>query len=404
MRIRIWGTALLMVCFLTSCAIRPSDDTKNTAAAQTTEEPQEMETTAAEETTAPREDVVRTLSFLGCGDNIIYYGTYRDAASQAIPGGRTYNFAPIYDNVRDIISAADVAFINQETPVSQSYPPNSYPDFNSPVDLTYDVMDAGFDIINLANNHMLDKGALGLKESYENWKARGATVIGCYEEQESGKYITYYEKNDIRIAFLSYTYGTNLNSDPAEYGLYASYLKYADLEGEITEARENADFVIVSVHWGQEGSLAPNAEQQSYAQKMADWGADVILGHHPHVLQPIEEIQRQNGGTTLCVYSLGNFVHEQAQYINVVGGMITFDITKTNDARATWSNVQFTPTVCHYPGNFYGNKVYLLKDYTETLANQHAVRTYYNNAISLSALQELVTNTIDSKYLTAYLQ
>lgn len=402
MRIKIWGIAAAIL-LLTSCAVRPADGAENTTAEETTAELQNTETTA-QETTEPQEDITRTLSFLGCGDNIIYYGTYRDAASQAISGGRTYNFAPIYDNVQDIISAADIALINQETPVSQSYELSSYPDFNSPVDLTYDVVDAGFDIINLANNHMLDKGALGLKESYENWNARGVTVIGCYEEQESGKYITYYEKNDIRIAFLSYTYGTNLNSDPAEYGLYASYLKYADLEGEITEARENADFVIVSVHWGQEGSLTPNEEQKSYAQKMADWGADVILGHHPHVLQPIEEIQRQDGGTTLCVYSLGNFVHEQAQYINVVGGIISFDITKTNDERATWSNVEFTPTVCHYPGNFYGNKVYLLKDYTEALASQHAVRTYYNNPISLSALQELVTSTIDSKYLTAYLQ
>lgn len=402
MRIRLWSI-LAAVLLLASCTLRSTDDEDAITTADISKTQIDTDT-AARESTVPEEDVMRSLSFLGCGDNIIYYGTYRDAASRAIPGGRSYNFAPIYDNVRSMISAADIAFINQETPVSQSYEPNSYPDFNSPVDLTYDLTDAGFDIINLANNHMLDKGALGLKESFENWKARGVTVTGCYAEQESGKYITYYDKNDIRIAFLSYTYGTNLSSDPAEYGLYASYLKYADLEGEITEARENADFVIVSVHWGQEGSLTPSEEQRSYAEKMADWGADVILGHHPHVLQPIEELQREDGGTTLCVYSLGNFVHEQDRYINAVGGMITFDITKVNDQAATWSNVDFTPTVCHYPRNFYGNKVYLLKDYTEELANQHAVRTYYNNSMSLTALQELVTSTIDSKYLTNYLQ
>ncbi len=402
MRIKLWGI-LSAVLLLASCSLRSTDDADSATTADIPETRPDTDVIASE-STAPEADVTRSLSFLGCGDNIIYYGTYRDAASQAIPGGRAYNFAPIYDNVRSIISAADIAFINQETPVSQSYEPSSYPNFNSPVDLTYDLSDVGFDIINLANNHMLDQGALGLKESFENWKARGVTVIGCYEEQENAKYITYYDKNDIRIAFLSYTYGTNLGSDPSEYGLYASYLKYADLEGEIKEAREKADFVIVSVHWGQEGSLTPSEEQKIYAQKMADWGADVILGHHPHVLQPIEEIQRQDGGTTLCVYSLGNFVHEQDRYINVVGGMITFDITKVNDQRATWSNPDFTPTVCHYPRSFYGNKVYLLKDYTEELANQHAVRTYYNNTISLAALQELVTNTIDSKYLTNYLQ
>lgn len=402
MRIKLWSI-LAAVLLLTSCALRSTGEADSGATAETSDTQPNTEAPTPE-STATEADVTRSLSFLGCGDNIIYYGTYRDAASQAIPGGRTYNFAPIYDNVRSMISAADIAFINQETPVSQSHAPNSYPDFNSPVDLTYDLTDAGFDIINLANNHMLDKGALGLKESFENWKARGVTVTGCHEEQENGKYITYYDKNDIRIAFLSYTYGTNLGSDPAEYGLYASYLKYADLEGEITEARENADFVIVSVHWGQEGSLTPSEEQKNYAKKMADWGADVILGHHPHVLQPIEEIKRPDGGTTLCVYSLGNFVHEQDRYINAVGGMITFEITKVGDQRAAWSNVDFTPTVCHYPRSFYGNKVYLLKDYTEELASQHAVRTYYNNTMSLTALQELVTSTIDSKYLTNYLK
>ncbi len=170
MRIKLWGVLVAML-LLTSCALRSTDNTDSTTAADMTASPDI--TTAVPESTSPQKDVIHTLSFLACGDNIIYYGTYRDAANQAVPGGRAYNFAPIYDHVRDIISAADVAFINQETPVSQSHQPNSYPDFNSPVDLTYDLTEAGFDIINLANNHMLDKGALGLKESFENWKARG---------------------------------------------------------------------------------------------------------------------------------------------------------------------------------------------------------------------------------------
>ena len=161
-----------------------------------------------------------------------------------------------------MISAADIAFINQETPVFPKPRTGFLSHVQQSCGLTYDLADAGFDIVNLANNHMLDKGALGLKESFENWNARNLTVVGCWEEQESGKYITYYEKNDIRIAFVSYTYGTNLNEDPAKYGLYASYLKQADLEGEIAEAKANADFVIVSVHWGEEGSLTPNPEQK----------------------------------------------------------------------------------------------------------------------------------------------
>lgn len=239
---------------LTSCAVRSTDGAENTTADETTAELQNTETTARE-TTEPQEDITRTLSFLGCGDNIIYYGTYRDAASRDT--GRTH--LQLCTDLRQCAGyyfRRCIAFIIRKRLSFPSYELSSYPGFNSPVDLTYDVVDAGFDIINLANNHMLDKGALGLKESYENWNARGVTVIGCYEEQESGKYITYYEKNDIRIAFLSYTYGTNLNSDPAEYGLYASYLKYADLEGEITEARENADLSL-SVYTGVRREASP---------------------------------------------------------------------------------------------------------------------------------------------------
>lgn len=345
----------------------------------------------------------RLASFVGCGDNIIYFGTYRDAASKS-DGTRKYNFKPIYKNVQDIISGADIAFINQETACAQSFEPESYPTFNSPVDLTYDIRDVGFDIIGMANNHMLDKGALGLRESFDNWNALGLTVIGCYEEKDDGsKYITYYEKNGIKIAFVAYTYGTNLSEDPAKEGLYAPYLKQSDVAADVKEARENSDFVIVSVHWGEEGSMTPSAEQQSYAKIMAENGADVILGHHPHVLQPIEWLDGYEGNKTLCVYSLGNFVHEQARDYNVPGGIISFNITDSGDGDVKVDSPRFIPTVCHYPSNFYDNVVYLLEDYTEELASSHAVRTYYNNTISLEGLKKYVTDTISSEFLPEYL-
>lgn len=399
---------IIMTVGLASCAIRPIDgelpkETKPTVAETepVTEAESESETEKETEAeTEKKEDVVTKASFVGCGDNIIYYGTYRDAKSQAVSGGRAYNFRPMYSEVESIIKAADLAFINQETVISHSNEPQDYPNFNSPVDIADDLVDVGFDIISVANNHMLDHGALGLKETFDNWKKRNVTLVGCYEENDSGKYVTYIEKNGIKIAVLAYTYGTNLGEDPAKYGLYASYLKYADLEGEITEARENADIVIVSAHWWlEEGNHTPNEEQKEYAQKIADYGADVIIGHHPHVLQPIEWIEGKNGNKTLCVYSLGNFLHEQAYEKNVPGGMISFDIQKVNEERATVENVLFIPTVCHYPRSFYGNKIYLLENYTEQLANAHAVRTYYNNTMSLDGLISIVKKTISAEFL-----
>ncbi len=356
------------------------------------------DTTENNDDKLPPEEVSRT-SFVGCGDNIIYYGTWRDAASKAQGTGRDYSFRHIYKNVEEAISSADIAFINQETVCSQSFAPESYPQFNSPVDLTYDIADVGFDVVCLANNHMLDKGALGLYDAYNNWNDRGVCVIGTYEEKESGKYITYYEKNGITVAFVAYTEFTNLAEDPANKGLYAPYLKQSDVAGDISEADENADIVIVSVHWGEEGSFTPNELQKTYAQTMADNGADVIIGHHPHVIQPIEWLEGKDGNKTLCAYSLGNFVHEQNRDYNVVGGMLSFDMVKYSDASVTVESPLFTPTACHYPRNFYDNTVYILEDYTEELCNSHAVRTYYNNTISLDKLIKYVTDTISEEFL-----
>ena len=398
-RIVLLLIAVMLVC--TSC-LRPvgqvgtpvTDGTTESLFSDTTALAEPVTDTLTE--TEPKE--THKASFVGVGDNIIYFGTWRDAASKS-DGTRQYNFKPIYKNVQSIISGADIAFINQETVCAQSFEPESYPQFNSPVDLTYDVMDVGFDVVCMANNHMLDKGALGLRESFDNWNARGAFVIGAYEEKDSGHYVSYYEKNGIKIAFVTYTYGTNLAEDPAKQGLYAPYLKQADIAGDVREARENSDFVIVSVHWGEEGAMTPSEEQKQYAKIMAENGADVILGHHPHVLQPIEWLDGMDGGKTLCAYSLGNFVHEQARDYNVPGGIISFDIVKEGDARAIVSAPEFIPTVCHYPQNFYNNTVYLLSDYTEELAASHAVRTYYNNSISLESLKKYVTDTISEEFL-----
>lgn len=403
MKRRVLSLIILAAMLLTSCGLRRTDGAKvTTAAPDTTQNTDDTspDTTQPADTEPAAPDA--SVSFAACGDNIIYFGTFRDAAAQAYAGGRTYNFAPIYENVKSIITNADIAFINQETPVSQSFQPESYPTFNSPVDLTYDVMDVGFDVINMANNHMLDKGALGLRESFDNWNARSALVIGCYEEKSSGRYITYTEKNGISIAYVSYTYGTNLNEDPANKGLWAPYLKQSDVAGDVAEAAANADFVIVSVHWGDEGAMTPNDEQKKYAKIMADAGADVIIGHHPHVLQPIEWLDGKDGKKVLCAYSLGNFVHEQAFDYNVPGGILTFNMTKKSGKTAV-ENTQFIPTVCHYPSNFYNNKIYLLKDYTQELAASHAVATYYHNSISLASLKKYVTDTIPSEFLTDYM-
>ena len=343
------------------------------------------------------EDVIKEISFVACGDNITY-GT-KDARSKAYEGGRALNFKPQYAEVAEKIESADIAFINQECVMSDLHALSYYPRFNVPRELGLDLIELGYDVINVATNHMLDKGADGLQSTIDFWKEQDVLMIGGYENEEDFDKIRTLEKNGVTFAFLSYTYSTNgLTKDPSS-PIVIPYIDDEDIRRQIYLARECADFVFVSVHWGNEGAFTPSDEQRRVASIMADAGADAIIGHHPHVLQPIEWIDGSAGNKTLCVFSLGNFIAEQEYAYNAVGGIVELNITQKNDEKPIIEDVIFNPTVCHFSGDFYTNVVYYIEDYTEALASVHGVRTYYGNRISLETLVEYA-KTIDEDFLT----
>lgn len=359
----------------------------------------EIETEAVTE--APEPEVVYTASFVGCGDNIVYFGNVRDAAAAAVSGGRKYNFKPAYSDVADYIAAADIAYINQETLMcGEGYELSYYPMFNGPQDLGYDLVEIGFDIINIANNHMLDKGGAGLQRTIDFWKTQPVTLTGGYSNRAEYDNVTVIEKNGIRIALLSYCQMTNGITISSKYENYIPYLAEADFKAQVDSVKDKCDIIIASVHWGEEYEFSPNDTQKNYAQQMADAGIDVILGHHPHVIQPIEWIDGAEGNRTLCVYSLGNFMAEMSYASNMLGGFISFDITKVGDNRAIVENVVFEPTVFHFPSNFYNNHIYFMKDYTAELANAHGVRTYYKNKIDFPMLKGFLKDTISDEFLS----
>lgn len=346
------------------------------------------------------EDSEIRLTFMGCGDNITYVGNVREAQENAIEGGRKHNFKPTYEYVLPKVENADIAFINQETVMAgEGYPVTYYPTFNSPQDLGYDVEEMGYDVVNIATNHMLDMGAGGLSKTIDFWKDMDVFMIGGYEDQEDFETIRIYEEQGIKIAFLSFNYGTNGIPLPSSSDIVIPYIDDEDIVSQIESAKEQADMVFVSMHWGDEGAFKPNDEQKRVAQLIADSGADVIIGHHPHVIQPVEWLEGKEGNKTLCVYSLGNFVAEQAYDYNMVGGIIEFEIIKKNDEKPYIENPVFTPTMYHFEKNFRGNKVYYLQDYTKELANKHAVSNYYGNKMSYDRLYKYVTDTIDKEFL-----
>ncbi len=353
----------------------------------------------ADVTTAPPEPDVRKASFLGAGDIIIYYGNVRDAKSCAAADGRTYNFAPMFANVADRIASADIAFVNQETLMcGDGFAFSYYPHFNGPQDLGYDIKEVGFDVVNIANNHMLDKGESGLAATIDFWNSMdGITMIGGYKDQNDYETVRIVETNGIRVAFLAYTYFTNYLSLPADSPLVVPYFDEEAAVTQLARAKELADFVIVSVHWDAENTFTPTQIERDFASLLADNGADAIIGHHPHVIQPVEWIEREDGGRTLCAYSLGNFAAEMARDYNMLGGMITFDMVLTDGVPAI-DNVEFIPTVYYFNSSFYKNQVYFLSDFTDDLAKSHGI-SYYGNSITLDGINNYLKNTVSEEFL-----
>ena len=360
---------------------------------------------------APAENRV---TFFAAGDNIIHECVYLDAMTAAASVGAPsdYYFEGMYANYRDKISSADLAFINAEGPLDTDGAPNGYPSFNAPREAGEALVNVGFDIINLANNHMLDyHGAEGLRGTINYWKTKDVLTVGGYEGEADYNTIRTIERNGVKIAVLSYTYGTNGNYLPAgTTDLWVPYIDDADIARHITEAKGIADCIIVSMHWGTENEFTPTAEQTRLAKLIADAGADVILGHHSHTIQPAEWVEGQGGHRTLVTYSLGNFLHTQLDSTNLVGGTITFDIVKDAATGAvTIEDPVFDPSVLHYTANtavmdsldLYKREnvaIYRLVDYTEALASSHGAQNW--GAFTLSTLTGYVTSTIDPKFLT----
>ena len=169
---------------------------------------------------------------------------------------------------------------------------------------------------------------------------------------------------------------------------------------QIELAQTMADVVVVGVHWGTENSHVVNDAQRTLAQKIADWGADIIIGTHPHVVQTIEMLTSAKDGTQVPVaYSLGNFVSTQIQADNLIGILLTFDITKTTQPDGTVSscvieNVKAIPEVMHYDANFQNARAYLFRDYTDELAASHG-----NGSMSRAYIQSVLEENIPAEYL-----
>lgn len=361
------------------------------------------ENTATNNVTSPivTEPIVKTISFIAAGDNIVHQAVMDDAKRLANEKGLSdsFYFDSMYENLKELISDADIAFINQEGPIAgKALGYSGYPAFNAPNQAGDALVNLGFDIVNIANNHMLDKGEKGYKNSIDYWKTKPIMLVGGYESQEDFNTIRYYEYEGIKIALLSYTYGTNGYYLPASSKMWVPYYNENDIVNKhAKQARNNADIVIALMHWGDENKFKPNEIQKKYANILVNNNVDVVIGTHPHVLQPIEWKQRPDGKKTLIAYSIGNLLSTMHNSRNMVGGLLTFNIKYTEPSDAEISDVKLIPTMCYYSQKRDSLKLYELSEFTEDMYYTHGSTLQEN--VSYESMISYVTDTINAEFL-----
>lgn len=335
------------------------------------------------------------ISLMAVGDNLIHGPIYREAAQRA--KGKGFDFLPAYAPMKDFIQKADIAFLNQEVPLGGTeLGLSSYPQFNSPQELGTDMISLGFDVINHATNHILDKGEAGLKNTINFWKGKNVLVLGINDGTIPA--IQYLERDGVTFSFLSYVYGTNGLSLSNNSPYSISYIDKEKIKKEVQTARQTSDVVIVSMHWGTEYQMTANEEQLELAKLLASENVDLVIGHHPHVIEPMDTLKRSDGKDMVIAYSLGNFISSQNKSFSMLGGMLTVDFIGSKE-NIKISSPKFTPLVTHYEGLYKNTTVYPLPNYTKEMAARHGCKAFDNN-FSLEYLNKLVHKTIDTKYLT----
>ena len=306
----------------------------------------------------------------------------------------SYDFTALFDDTRALSQNSDLAILNQETILGGSeLGVSGYPAFNSPQEVGDAEVDAGYNTILSATNHALDRGEGAIRKDISYWKEKhpDVTLLGLHEDEADAEKIRVVEKNGIRIAILNYTYGTNGIAEPEDY--LVDDLTEEKAMRELDRAEENADFTIVCPHWGREYQLEESEYQRKYAKLFTEHGADLILGAHPHVIQPIEWVESENGNRCLCYYSVGNFVtgtsDSGAGIMNrVISGMAEVTLHKDED-QVCIEHADIHPLVCHWENGSY--RVIPLEHYSEELAEKNEIK-YRDPSFSLDS----VKLTVDS--------
>jgi hypothetical protein len=324
-----------------------------------------------------RQEYKTEVRFAVTGDNLIHGQLIRFGQ-----GSGNYEFLYQWELSQEL-KAADLAVLNQETIfVADPAAYSGYPTFGTPLAVGEAALNAGFNLAACATNHALDKGLGAIDTTAAFYEARGIPYIGIQSsghiEYEPYKLITV---NGVRLALYDYTYGTNGIPIPASHPHAVHLLTNPNaVRAELALGRAAADAVIVFVHWGNEYEPDPSVYQRSWANVFLESGVDVVVGGHPHVLQPVELREREDGHKMVVYYSLGNMVSRQDRWESSIGGLAEFTITRTPEGCGV-TEYELKPLITHQTWDF--STACLLESYTPELAAAHRM------GLSIPQWQEL---------------
>ena len=328
------------------------------------------------------------ITLLMVGD-ILLHTPVEESAKQA---DGSYDFHAVFAHTKELIREADLALVNQEVILGgEELGISGYPAFNAPYEVGDTLAETGFDVICHATNHALDKGKRGILNCTSYWQENhpDISVLGIHDTEPAlnNPSLYLYTKNDISVAILNYTYGTNGIPLPEDMPYAVDLLEKEKVIADIQLAEELADFTIVCPHWGTEYRLTPDAMQAKWTQIFLENGVDLVLGTHPHVIEPIVWVEEDapseeadSNHQMLVYYSLGNFVNWTSGTGNgvanrMVGGMARLRLERDDNDNVVISDYGIKALVCHVEPGTDGVTVYPLSEYTEELSGQNAIRS-----------------------------
>lgn len=351
------------------------------------------------------EEKVEPINFTmtAIGDTLCHNTQYWDAYNSST---KQYDFSYVYDDIKDYTSSADITIGSLETTFAgedRGY--SNYPVFNSPDSLATGLKDIGVDVISLAGNHALDYGYSGICRTIDVLDNVGISHLGTYKSAEDQDKILIKDIKGVKIAFINYTYGTNGIPVPSDKPYCLNLIDKDLISKQIKQAKEqNVDMIVACMHWGTEYKTSANDEQKELADFLFNSGVNIILGNHPHVLEPMEKktITLDDGSTkdVFVVYALGNFTADQRAEITRDSAILNLDITKDSDGKIFINKVSYVPIYMYKNSAAKVHKFKIL-DIEKSIANFDSGDTsigssvYSNLKVQLQKIRDILGDEIN---------